>query len=553
MRPVSGGPAPGAASGVAPGAVPGAIVADAISFRYAGRPRPAFADVSFRLEPGECLLVVGPSGSGKSSLALALAGLVPQEFPGEWRGRLAVAGLDPTTSPRGAVAARVGIVFQDPASQLVMDRVEDDVAFGLENLGWPAAAMRARVPEALALVGLAGFERRRSTTLSGGEQQRLALAGVLAPRPGVLVLDEPTANLDPPGARAFAERLTELRRRRAATIVLVEHRVELAWPLADWVLALGGDGRPIEFGRPGEVLARSGERLARAGIWLPDGAAVGLAALETGATASSVGGRGWPDDGHLPPARTVVEAAELTFSYDRRTPALGPLSIRIERGERVALVGPNGSGKSTLGRLLVGLLRPGGGRVRLGGPDPVSQPPADPARLAAAELARRAGYVFQDPEQQFLTTRVADEVMVGLRPGERPVAVELMERIGLPLGEFGDRSPYTLSGGEQRRLSLACALVRRPGLLVLDEPTFGQDRRGYEELLAILAERVEAGCAVLAATHDERFVADFARRVVGLQAGRIVDDRPVAGPEPGGSWPSESASTVSIVAGEARP
>jgi energy-coupling factor transport system ATP-binding protein len=436
-----------------------------------------------------------------------------------------VAGLDPTTAPRAAVAARVGIVFQDPASQLVMDRVEDDVAFGLENLGWPAAAMRARVPEALALVGLAGFERRRSTTLSGGEQQRLALAGVLAPRPGVLVLDEPTANLDPPGARAFAARLAELRRRRAATIVLVEHRVEIAWPLADWVLALGGDGRPIELGRPAEILARSRERLARAGIWLPDGAAADSAAPGVGHGDTS-------GDGHLPPALSVVEATALAFSYDRRTPVLGPLSLRIEAGERVALVGPNGSGKSTLGRLLVGLLRPGGGRVRLAGPDPLRQPPADPARLAAAELARRAGYVFQDPEQQFLTTRVADEVMVGLRPSERPAAVELMERIGLPLGEFGDRSPYTLSGGEQRRLSLACALVRRPGLLVLDEPTFGQDRRGYEELLAILAERVETGCAVLAATHDERFVADFARRVVGLAAGRIVEDRTLVAAEP---------------------
>ncbi len=519
---------------------PGAIVADGISFRYAGRPRPAFADVSFRLEPGECLLVVGPSGSGKSSLALALAGLVPQEFPGDWSGRLTVAGLDPTTAPRAVVAARVGIVFQDPASQLVMDRVEDDVAFGLENLGWDPAAMRARVPEALALVGLAGFERRRSTTLSGGEQQRLALAGVLAPRPGVLVLDEPTANLDPPGARAFAERLAELRRRRAATIVLVEHRVELAWPLADLVLALGEDGRPIELGRPDEVLARSRERLARAGIWLP----------EDGATAPAVALPG--PDGRIP-ERSVVEATELVFSYDRRTPTLGPLSIGLGRGERVALVGPNGSGKSTLGRLLVGLLRPGGGRVRIAGPGRTRQPPADPARLPAAELARRAGYVFQDPEQQFLTTRVVDEVMVGLRAEERAAAAALMERIGLPLAAFGDRSPYTLSGGEQRRLSLACALVRRPALLVLDEPTFGQDRRGYEGLLAILAERVEAGCAVLAATHDERFVADFARRVVRLEGGRIVEDRPAAGGGPGGTGRSEPATATPAAAAGDRP
>ncbi len=553
---------------------PLAIDADGVGFRYAGRRRPALVDVSFHLDPGECLLVVGPSGSGKSTLALAIAGLVPRELPGEWTGRLRLGDLDPAAAARTAVAARVGIVFQDPASQLVMDRVEDDVAFGLENLGWPPAAMRARVPEALALVGLAGFERRRTTALSGGEQQRLALAGVLAPRPGVLVLDEPTANLDPPGARAFAERLAEIRRARAATIVLVEHRVELAWPLADWVLALGDEGGPIEFGRPAEVLARSRARLERAGIWLPTvdglgsadarlGSAGGWLGTTDGRSGSADGraqagdaaafptslgpagsdgrlprpplsgdGGGSPgpvepaaDDGERP---IIAEALDLAHSYDGRSPTLCEVSIALRAGERVALVGPNGSGKSTLGRLLVGLLRPMHGRVRLAGFDRARQPPADPARLAAAELARRAGYVFQDPEQQFLTTRVGDEVMVGLRPAERPTAVELMERIGLPLGEFGDRSPYTLSGGEQRRLSLACALVRRPALLVLDEPTFGQDRRGYEELLAILAERVEAGAAVLAATHDERLVADFARRVVRLEAGRIVDDRRLA-------------------------
>lgn len=520
---------------------PGAIDADGVGFRYAGRPRPALADVTFHLDPGECLLVVGPSGSGKSTLALAIAGLVPRELAGTWTGRLTVGGLDPATALPTAVASRVGIVFQDPASQLVMDRVEDDVAFGLENLGWPPVAMRARVPEVLTLVGLAGFERRRTTALSGGEQQRLALAGVLAPRPGVLVLDEPTANLDPPGARAFAERLAEIRRARAATIVLVEHRVELAWPLADWVLALGPDGRPVEFGRPAEVLARSRERLARAGVWLPDDG--------PGARRRQAAEPRSRSDGRLP-GGPVVEGVDLAFSYDRRTPALDGLSIRIDAGERTALVGPNGSGKSTLGRLLVGLLRPTTGRVRLAGADASRQPPADPARLPAAELARRAGYVFQDPEQQFLTIRVGDEIMVGLRPAERATAVELMERIGLPLTEFADRSPYTLSGGEQRRLSLACALVRRPAVLVLDEPTFGQDRRGYEELLAILDERVEAGTAVLAATHDERFVADFARRIVRLEEGRIVDDRPVedrfgSGPgavlQPGGPAPVAAA------------
>ena len=168
------------------------------------------------------------------------------------------------------MAARVGLVFQDPESQLVMERVEDDVAFGLESRGWPRDAMLARVPEALDEVGLAGLERSRTTKLSGGQQQRLALAGALAPRPGILVLDEPTANLDPPAARAFAARLAALRRSRAVTIVIVEHRVDVAWPIADRVLALGPDGHQIDVGRPTDVLARSRSRLVAAGAWLPD-------------------------------------------------------------------------------------------------------------------------------------------------------------------------------------------------------------------------------------------------------------------------------------------
>ena len=476
------------------------------------------------MEPGECLLVVGPSGSGKSTLALALAGLVPRELPGEWRGSLLVDGLDPATAPGAAVAARVGLVFQDPASQLVMERVEDDVAFGLESRGWARASMRERVPVALAEVGLAGLERRRTTRLSGGQQQRLALAGALAPRPGILVLDEPTANLDPPAARSFAARLAALRATRAVTIVLVEHRVDIAWPLADRVLALGPDGRPIDVGSPADVLARSRDRLIAAGAWLPDEVA------GAGEPDPSTPPRpGWPPAVHDPAdAQPLVVAHGLSFAYQGAPagePAVHDVELALMPGERVALVGTNGAGKSTLGRLLVGLLRPTAGQVRLGG--------LDPSRLAPAVLARHAAYLFQDPEAQFVTLRVGDEVTLGLDPDGRRAAAALMDRIDLPLDLFGARSPYTLSGGEQRRLSLATALVRHPELLVLDEPTFGQDRRGHEALLEILAERVDAGAAVLAATHDERFIAAFASRIVRLEAGRIVAvASPIGAPEP---------------------
>jgi energy-coupling factor transport system ATP-binding protein len=407
-------------------------------------------------------------------------------------------------------ATRVGLVLQDPAAQLVMERVEDDVAFGLENRGWPAPAMRVRVPEALADVGLAGMERRRSRRLSGGQQQRLALAGALAAHPGLLILDEPTANLDPDGAAALMAALTELRKAGSTTIVLIEHRVDQAWPLADMVLALGADGEQIDVGPPAEVASRSGARMAAAGTWLP-------VSVEGQLPRPTLAGEAAPAPTS---GREVVRATDLRFAYEAGSPVLRDVSMSAREGERIALVGANGSGKSTLGRLFVGLLRASRGSVSLGGDDP--------SRMSAADLARRAGYVFQDPERQFLAERVEDEVCVGLTPEEVTQVPDLMTRLGLPLDRFAPRSPYRLSGGEQRRLSLACILIRRPRVLVLDEPTFGQDRRGYTSLLDILREHLERGACLIAATHDERFVRDVAGRMVELDEGWIVRDEAVA-------------------------
>jgi ATPase components of various ABC-type transport systems, contain duplicated ATPase len=398
-------------------------------------------------------------------------------------------------------------VLQDPASQLVMERVGDDVAFGLENLAWPLAAMRGRVPEALAGVGLAGFAGRRSTRLSGGEQQRVAIAGVLAPRPGLLILDEPTANLDPEGAAAVFAILAELRSRRVTTIVLVEHRAALAWPIADLVLALDDDGRPIDLGRPADVLARSGTKLERAGIWLPERDGDALRASSSAERAA-------------PTTAPVLELEGVRFGFEPGRPVLRSVDLVVSPGDRIALVGSNGSGKTTLLRLALGLLRPVAGTVRLGG--------REPSRLPGIQLARLAGYVVQDPELGFLADSVLEEVELGLDVEQVRYAHELCDRLRLPLETFGDRSPYRLSGGEQRRLSLVTGLARRPPLLALDEPTYGQDRRGHEALVAALDELVGQGSAMLAATHDERFVRDAADRRIELADGWIVDDEPAA-------------------------
>ncbi len=499
-------------------AFPVSVVARDVAVTYPGRARPAVSGVSFDLAPGACLVVAGPSGSGKSTLARAIAGLVPWAAPGRLDGDLHLDGRPVASTDPAALVARIGVVFQDPSSQLVMERAEDDVAFGLEGRGWLPTAMRARVPAALSDAGLVGFDRRRTARLSGGEQQRLALAGAFAPHPGLLVLDEPTANLDPPGALAFAERLAVLRARRATTLVLVEHRADLAWPLADLVLALAADGTPLALGTPAELLARHRPALVSAGIWLPDEPVAPLPVGGTGGPGRWQGLRAGEPRVPEPPAAPVAEARDVGFAFEREIPVLSGLDLAIEPGARVALLGPNGSGKSTAARLLVGLLRPTGGTVRIAG--------RDPARIAPRELARLAGYVTQDPERSFLGGTVEADLLLGLTPDERARAGDVATALGLPLDRFGARNPFTLSGGEQRRLSLAAQLVRRPGLLVLDEPTFGQDRRGYEGLLALVRGRVEAGTAVVAATHDLRFAADLGARVVRLAAGRIAEDAP---------------------------
>jgi energy-coupling factor transporter ATP-binding protein EcfA2 len=448
------------------------------------------------------MLVVGPSGSGKSTLALAIAGLIPGQIPAEMAGSLELDGQDARALGPVGVAEKVGLVLQDPSAQLVMERVEDEVAFGLENRSWPLGDMQARVPEALAMVGLAGMERRRSRRLSGGQQQRLALAGALGARPGLLVLDEPTANLDPDGSAQLMTVLASLRQERSATVVLVEHQVDLVWPLVDMVLALDADGTPIDVGAPKKVLTRSADRMRSAGIWLPGDDA----SAPVGESASA--------------GPVLVRADGVRFGYDRAEPIVRDVTLDASAGDRIAIVGPNGSGKSTLGRLLVGLLRPDHGSIELAG--------SQPSRMPAAMLARHAGYVFQEPERQFLAQTVDDEVRLGLTDEELGGVDGLMTRLGLPLDRFGGRSPYRLSGGEQRRLSLACILTRRPEVLVLDEPTFGQDRLGYESLLGIIGEHLDAGACLIAATHDQRFVRDVARRVIEIDDGWIVRNEAVA-------------------------
>jgi energy-coupling factor transporter ATP-binding protein EcfA2 len=429
-------------------------------------------DVDLVVEPGERLLLTGASGAGKSTLLAALAGILDHEGA-EVRGELTVDG-GPARDARG----RLGLLAQDPDSQLVMTRAGDDVAFGLENAGLPVARIWPQVDEALAAVGFPYGRDRPTQALSGGEKQRLVLAGVLARRPGLLLLDEPTAQLDPPGAALVRAAVARVTADRGATTIIVDHDAGPWLPLVDRVVEIVPGGL-VEHGPDWRPAART------AGLDLP----------------SAVD-------------RPVLLAAQSAgFAYrGSATPALLPAATALRGGRALAVTGPNGTGKSTLALLLAGLRAPTVGRISAADElaAGVRGGKREPHRWRAGELVSRIGTVFQHPEQQFLTGRLRDELALGpLRSGEhasaaRATAEELLERLGLTA--FADANPYTLSGGQQRRLSVATALATAPRVLVLDEPTFGQDAATWRELVTLLAEQRARGCAVAVVTHDADLV-----------------------------------------------
>jgi energy-coupling factor transporter ATP-binding protein EcfA2 len=441
--------------------------------------------------------VLGQSGAGKSTLLAALAGLLAEDS-GEQEGTIEIDGLDPRKA-----RDRVAIVFQDPQTQLVMARAGDDVAFGLENRGVPTGEIWPRVDEALARVDF-GYGRDRSTAaLSGGEQQRLALAGALATRPDLLLLDEPTANLDPAGA-ALVRQAIAAAPRRDTTLVLVEHRVAESLPLVDRVVVLEPGGGIRADGPPSTVFAAHGDRLAADGVWVPGHPIA-------------------PRRARSAPGEELLAAVRLGFRHPGAAdPALSDVDLVVRAGEALAVLGPNGSGKSTLALLLGGLLRPGAGRVVASPALAGRLAESPPHRWRAPALARRIGSVFQDPEHQFVAATVREELALGPRRVGLPAAAvdSTVQRLlgRLHLDRLASANPHTLSGGEQRRLSVATALATAPRLLVLDEPTFGQDRRTWIELVDLLAGLRGEGHGVVAVTHDADFVAALADRSLALGA-----------------------------------
>ncbi|NLG49905.1 MAG: energy-coupling factor ABC transporter ATP-binding protein [Chloroflexi bacterium] len=510
-----------------------------LSARYPRTEQNALNHVSFSIEQGETWLVLGPSGSGKSTLGLCLAGLIPHSVPAMMQGQILIDGRDAAEMDVGARTAKIGMVFQDPEAQFCMLTVEDEVAFGLENLAIPYEEMVGRISEALTTVGLHERRHERVDRLSGGQKQRLALACALARRPAILFLDEPTANLDPASRREFFQLLRRLREEQPGlTIILIEHILDDLIDLVDRVLLLASDGTVFGEGTPGDVLDGRDDELDQMGIWLPQVTALGhklrAAGLPVARLPLTVGEAASALKSLLVrhvvarPAATIgaaqktraqmaIQVDDLTFGYGGRVEVLRNVPLGVPDGALFAIVGPNGSGKTTLASHFADILRPPAGRVFLLGDDITG--------LTTGQITERVGYVFQNPEHQFVEQHVDDELAYSLRVRHRPAA-EIEAVVEQLLHSFGleahrRRNPFALSQGQKRRLSVATMLAVGQRVLVLDEPTFGQDRDTARALMERLCALHREGVTIVVITHDMQLVADYMEQVAVLVDGRI--------------------------------
>ena len=514
-------------------------------YRHAYRNHFAVRDLSLSIPAGQRVLLLGASGIGKSTILEGVAGLLGDHAPqsgqdqveddegGVTQGQVLIDG-NPAVSSRG----RVGLVLQDPDAQAIFQRLGDNVAFGPENMGLPREEIWPRVQRAMAEVGLADLQLTRSTMhLSGGQMQRLALAGALAMQPGLLLLDEPTANLDPVGVDQIVGAVRKVLDRQGSTMILVEHRAGPWMDMIDRVIVLGlgevedgtgGSGAAtyrktviMADGSPQEVFTDPGLDLASLGIWVPEAYRSARDSLpELGGSRVRSGQSDPGQDDHP----LLLAAQDLAVGRQGKAVA-EHIDLEFRAGQITALVGANGAGKSTLAMTLAGLLEPVAGSVLAQDRllrESQGQTPAEPEpiRWTSSQLAARIAYVFQNPEHQFARGTVLDEVKLApIRTGmsedrAQARALELLDRFRLR--QYAHANPYTLSGGEKRRLTVASALAAAPQMLILDEPTFGQDRNTWVSMAQLIADLRDQGACIILVTHDRELVQALDARLVEM-------------------------------------
>ncbi len=518
-----------------------AVVLEDVVFTYRSADRPALAGIQLAQRAGEMIGIMGASGAGKSTLVKCLNAIIPAFEHGVFQGSVRIGGRGVDGLRVCEMAPTVGMVFQDFESQLFSTNVAHEVAFAMEQVGMAPGQIRARLGPALAAVGLAGFEDRDPTSLSGGEKQRLAIASVLAVQPSIIVLDEPTTDLDPEGRGEVFDLIRQLRD-RGLSLLVIEHETEELLE-CDRIVALR-DAKVIADGPPHQVLLDLG-MLRECGIRPP---ALNHVLAELGINAHArhvdeaealirgsfqVPSNPIPIGGVAPlpkptpavpgDASPLVEVEGLSHIYGATMRALDGVDLTINAGDFVAIIGQNGSGKTTLAKHIVGLLKPDQGRVMIAGCERSSLAPADAAGLV--------GYVFQNPDHQIFSATVADEVAFGPRNFGLPAAeVErrcdrVLKAVGLE--EMRDQDPFLLGRGERQRLAVASILVLEPRLLILDEPTTGLDYPQQRRMMDLINGLNRTGTAIVIITHTPWLVAEYARRAVLMRKGRKLFDGPV--------------------------
>lgn len=495
-----------------------------LTLSYEDQPEPVLQSITFSVQKGEEVLLLGPSGSGKSSLTQCLNGLFPRELDGSLKGKVIVENRNTNDYQPGEIARKVGVVFQDPDTQFCMITVEDEVAFGLENLKIPYDSMIEKVDQALQWVGMADYKLAKISDLSGGQKQKVALACILAMEPEILILDEPTANLDPVATKEFIDLLKRLKKELDFTLLVIEHKLEGWLSFLKRVVVFSEDGQLDYDGPLHHHLQFHAEELHSMGIRLPF--ATRTALEENGQPPLPLFVTDLPEFPSLKEERNREKAkgdAWLKMSNGSWKSVLHNLDVSIHEGEWIAIVGENGSGKSSLSKILAGIQKPSRGSVSLDG-RPLN-------KWKEQELRKEIGYVFQNPEHQFITDSVFDEVAFSLRHGG--IAKEELHHIVegtlafCRLKGMENQHPFLLSQGQKRRLSVATMIVDKQRLLFLDEPTFGQDERSTAELMELLQQKHDNGTAIVMITHDMELVDHYATRVLVMKEGRLAfDDQP---------------------------
>lgn len=525
--------------------MPVAIRAVIQNFRYRASTVPALADIDLTVEQGEFVIVTGRAGSGKTTLCYCLSGAIPKSVNGEFEGRVEVLGKDLSSASLPELSSILTLVIQSPENQLFNIMVNEDVAFGPENLNLPPEEVRDRIRRSLEFTGTSHLANRFSHLLSGGESQRVVVASSLALEPEVYVLDQPAAELDPDGRRSIYQNIYRLSRDAGKTIVLVEDRLRDVVSYADRILLLD-HGRIVHDSPPKQFFSEAG--MADYGVRIPDSIQLYHRLVEGGIELNEVPlsvsevveqiREAVPPRAlsrlNSPPisskreelssahSRAAIEFSDVSYHYPFGVEALSDISLTVPEAEFVAIVGPNGAGKTTLAKHIVGLLRPSKGRVHILG--------AEIRPMPVHRISERVGFLFQDPDYQTFNNSCLEEVSYGLKRRGLPEdrirdrAVAALDRLGLT--EHLDDHPYTLSRGQRQRLAVASVLASEPPILVVDEPATALDYHETVAMMELLEEYVREGRTVVIITHDMEMAIQYARRVIVMSRGRTVHDLP---------------------------